>query len=85
MARFKQPLTRADLAAIQARSQTPDARALLWEIARLRALVLRANQLQLSLGALAGGPRIVLDALRAELEGEPCIAEREWVDLSGNG
>jgi hypothetical protein len=48
---------------------------LLWEIARLRALIVRADQLQRSLGALAGGPGIILGALRDELEDEPCISE----------
>jgi hypothetical protein len=36
--------------------ENPDAFALLWEIKRLRALVLHADQLQRSLGALAAVP-----------------------------
>lgn len=73
---FKPALTRAQLKEIQDRNLTSaDVRALLWEIARLRALVSRADQLQRSLGTLAGGPAIVLSALRNELKGEPCIEE----------
>lgn len=74
-------MTREDLAAIQARSLTPDTRALLWEIARLRALVLRADQLQHCLGNIGGGPGIVLEVLRAELKGEPCVEERIKLDF----
>jgi len=40
--RFKSALTKDDLTAIQERSaDSPDVRALLWEVARLRALALR--------------------------------------------
>jgi hypothetical protein len=82
MTRFKPPLTKTDLAAIQERSQTPDTRALLWEIARLRSIVLRADQLQQCLGNSAGSVGIVVDALRDQLRGEPCIDERVRLDFS---
>lgn len=72
----KPPLTRADLKAIWGRSAgSPDAQALLWEIKRLRAIVLRADQLQRALGEMGGAQGMMLNSLRAELEGEPCIAE----------
>jgi len=54
--RFKAKLTRTELQAIQARNESEDVKILLWEIARLRALALRIDQLQASLGNLAGGP-----------------------------
>jgi hypothetical protein len=42
--RFKPALTKDDLTAIQERSaDSPDVRALLWEVARLRALALRTH------------------------------------------
>lgn len=76
MRRFKAKLTRQQLKAIQDRNpDSADVRMLLWEIARLRALIVRTDQLQRSLGPLAGGPGIILGALRDELEDEPCIAE----------
>jgi hypothetical protein len=76
MRRFKPKLTRQQLRIIQDRNpDSPEIRALLWEIARLRALIVRADQLQRSVGTLAGGPAIVLEALREELEEEPCLAE----------
>jgi hypothetical protein len=78
---FKPPLTKAQLQEIQERNRdSADARALLWEIARLRALLLRADQLQRSLGNLAGGPGIVLSAFRNEIRDEPCIREYPWID-----
>jgi hypothetical protein len=76
MRRFKAKLTRKQLREIQNRNPgSVDVQMLLWEIARLRALAARADQLQRSLGAIAGGPGIVLGALREGLEGELCIAE----------
>jgi hypothetical protein len=75
--RFRDPLGRVELEAIKARRDAADVQALLWEIARLRSLVLRADQLQRSLNEVGlGGAAIVLRALRAELEGEPCVLER---------
>ncbi len=68
-------LTKAELKAIQDRSDSPDVRTLLWEIKRLRGIVLRADQLQKALGEMGGAQGMMLDGLRAELEGEPCIEE----------
>jgi hypothetical protein len=73
---FKQPLTKEQLRGIQNRNlDSVDVRALLWEIARLRALLVRADQLQRSLGNIAGGPGIVLVAFRKEVKDESCITE----------
>jgi len=83
--RFKQKLTRAELQAIQGRNDSEDVKTLLWEIARLRALALRADQLQASLGNLAGGPGLILSALRAELKNDPCIDEQVKLDLGRPG
>lgn len=78
---FKRPLTRADLHAIKERNSSPDVKALLWEVARLRAIVLRVDQLQASLDNLAGGPGLILNALRSELKDEPCIVEQVRLDF----
>lgn len=78
---FKRPLTRADLQAIKERNSSPDVKALLWEVAGLRSIVLRADQLQASLGNPGGGVRLIVGALRDELEGEPCVAEQVRLDL----
>jgi len=73
--RFKAPLTRDDLAAIQERSSaSPDVRALLWEVARLRALALRTHDYfrqGTSTTALVMG-----ESLRGILEEEPVIKEQ---------
>jgi len=73
--RFKAPLTRDELAAIQERSSaSPDVRALLWEVARLRALALRTHDYfrqGTSTTALVMG-----ESLRVILEEEPVIMEQ---------
>ena len=72
MAAFKPPLSKDDLLAIQTRSrENADVRALLWEVKRLRARVLRADQLQRGLGPLGGGPGAILHAMRFDLKLEP--------------
>jgi hypothetical protein len=79
--RHKPPLTKSQLQEIQERRKgDEDVRALLWEIHRLRSIVLRADQLQRSLDSVGGGPGIVLQALRDELKGEPCVKEFPKLD-----
>lgn len=74
-------LTADQLREVYARNPSPEARALLWEIHRLRLLVLRAHQLAESLGGgCAQSTNLVRDCLRRELEGEPCVAERQKWD-----
>lgn len=71
--RFKAPLTRANLVAIQERNPgSANVGALLWEVKRFRALALYVDQLQRILGALSGPQGDVLEAIRAQLEDEPC-------------
>lgn len=77
---FRTPLTRAQLHDIGRRRDPVDVTALLWEIARLRALVLRADQLQRSLGNVGGGVGTILGALRRELAGEPVVDEQGSLD-----
>ena len=78
---IRSPLSRSDLVAIQARNpNNSDVIALLWEIKRLRGIVLRADQLTKVLGSLGGSQGMVLSGLRAELEGEPCVAEFPKLD-----
>jgi hypothetical protein len=74
------PLTRDQLIEIQERKDNADVCVLLWEIVRLRAVVLQADQLQLSLDNVGGGLGIVLQALRNELKDEPCIKEFPKLD-----
>jgi hypothetical protein len=74
--RCKPPLTRADLVVIQERKPgSADVRALLWEVKRFRALALYVDQLQRILGTLPGPQVDVLQAIRAQLEEEPCVKE----------
>jgi len=73
--RFKRALKKDDLKAIQNRnSDSPDVRALLWEVARLRALALRTHDYfrQDSLSTAL----ILANSLRTMLEDEPAIQEQ---------
>jgi hypothetical protein len=73
--RFKRALAKADLTAIQDRNpDSPDMRALLWEVARLRALALRTHD-YFRQGSLSTAP-ILADSLRTMLEDEPVIREQ---------
>jgi hypothetical protein len=73
--RFKPALTKDDLTAIQERSaDSADARALLWEVARLRALALRTHDyFRQGSSSIA---LILADSLRAMHEDEPVIREQ---------
>lgn len=76
--RFRVPLTSVEMRAMYQRNRTPEVRALLWEVARLQAIVRRANQLAACFPlydnhATASSFHIILEALRRELAVEPCI------------
>ncbi len=75
-------LTAPYLRALYQREPSPIVRELLWEVHRLRLLVLRANQLQQEMtGAYPPATQLMLEILRREYAGEPCIEERqEWAD-----
>jgi hypothetical protein len=74
--RFRPALTKDDLKAIQDRNpDSPDARALLWEVARLRALALRTHD-YFRQGSSSTAP-ILAEALRAMLEDEPVVQEQK--------
>ncbi len=73
---FKPPLTKETLIEIQERNLgSVDVRTLLWEVKRLRALALYADQLQRMLGTLPGPQGAILDTLREKLKDEPCVNE----------
>jgi len=73
--RTRPALTREDLKVIQARSaDSPDVRALLWEVARLRSLVLRTND-YFRQGS-SSTALVLAEILQAELEVEPVINEQ---------
>jgi hypothetical protein len=73
--RFKRALTKDDLKAIQDRNpDSPDARALLWEVARLRALALRTHDYFRQCSSSTS--LILAESLRTMLEAEPVIQEQ---------
>lgn len=73
---FKDPLTRETLKEIQDRNPgCADVRALLWEVKRLRATLLHADQLQRMLSTLPGPQGSILETLREKLKDEPCVHE----------
>lgn len=82
MSNSRKPLTTVDLVEIRLRSDSPDMRAVLWEIMRLRAIVSKADQLERSLGPTDDTVEQIRDVLRAKLDEEPSIAELTWSDQS---
>jgi hypothetical protein len=73
--RFKRALTKADLTAIQERNaDSPDVRALMWDVARLRALALRTHD-YFRQGS-SSTSLILADSLRAMFQAEPVILEQ---------
>ncbi|UUZ54086.1 hypothetical protein LP419_37570 [Massilia sp. H-1] len=62
---------------IAQRRDPNDIVALLWEIKRLRGIVLRANQVIRELPERSGPCGIVQEYLREELSGEPCIVDED--------
>lgn len=82
MSNPRKPLTTVELVEIRLRSDSPDMRAVLREIMRLRAIVSKADQLERSLGSTDEAVEMIRDVLRAELDEEPSIAELLWTDLS---
>lgn len=68
--------SREELRAYYYQHPCREVRELLWEVHRLRLLVLRANQLADSMGAgCANSTDLILRCLRQELEGEPVVQE----------
>ncbi|QET71452.1 hypothetical protein [Bordetella bronchiseptica] len=74
---FRDPLTHAQLRAIRERQPwNPDVVALLWEVKRLRAMMLRAYQLAPDFPRPAGVLSYCYDTFMADLAVEPCVLER---------
>jgi hypothetical protein len=74
--RWKPLLTNEELRAIQERNkESQDSLVLLWEVARLRSVVLHADHLQRVLGSLPGQQGQMLDLMREVLRTELCVLE----------
>jgi len=72
---FKRALTKDDLKAIQdPNPDSPDVRALLWEVARLCALALRTHDYFRQ--GLSSTALILADTLRTMIEDEPVVKEQ---------
>ncbi|WMD23695.1 hypothetical protein RAS12_09980 [Achromobacter seleniivolatilans] len=75
---FKAPLTHADLRIIRERQPwNPDVIALLWEVKRLRSVLLRAYQLSGDFKRPAGITGELYDDFMKGLRLEPCVLERD--------
>lgn len=79
MSNFRKPLSTVELVEIRLRNDSPDMRAVLQEVRRLRAIVSKADQLERSLGPTGDEVETIRDGLRAELDEEPSIAELAWI------
>lgn len=75
---FKTPLSHADLRLIRERQPwNPDVIALLWEVKRLRSILLRAYQLSGDFKRPAGITGELYDDFMRDLHHEPCVLERD--------
>lgn len=75
---FKDPLTHDDLRTIRERQPwNSDVIALLWEVKRLRSVVLRAYQLSGDFKRPAGITGSLYDDFMQALREEPCVIERD--------
>jgi hypothetical protein len=79
----REPLTREELRTIWECNPLPVVRRLLWEIHRLRALILRTNDFMRSATRHSGEPRLdptskgLLEDLAPEFKEEPVVKEDE--------
>lgn len=72
----RDPLSAAELAAIYDREPTETVRELLWEIHRLRAVVLRAQQIiDMSTSGPAGLPDTLWQAFKIAVASEPALTD----------
>ncbi|MGZ8132528.1 hypothetical protein [Bordetella genomosp. 6] len=75
---FRSPLTHAELRAIRERQPwNPDVLTLLWEVKRLRSMMLRAYQLSGEFHRPVGVLANCYDEYMAQLVVEPCVLERD--------
>lgn len=75
---FKPPLTLEDLHEIQQRPPSVEnTRRLLWEIKRIRSMVLRLHQVSCDLKRPDGQAGELYDELLASVVAEPCVIERD--------
>lgn len=75
---FKPPLSHNDLRAIRERQPwNTDVIALLWEVKRLRASLLRAHQLSVDLKRPPGVTGDLYDEFMEAMRAEPCVIERD--------
>lgn len=73
---FKPPLGKDELRDIQDRNpDSPDVRALLWEVKRLRALVLRSHD-YFRQTASSSTAIMLAEAMRRDLNAEPVVLEQ---------
>lgn len=73
MSRIRAPLSIEQLKAIQARNDSADVLALLWEVRRLREIAASADELERSLGPRVGSHGLLRATLRVKLDGEACF------------
>ena len=73
MSKFRKSLSIEQLKEIQARNDSADVRALLWEVRRLREIAETADELERSLGPRVGMSGLIRASLRVQLDGQPCF------------
>lgn len=74
---IRPPLTTDELRAIGQRRDPADVPALLWEIKRLHAMVLKAEQLVRTMPEAVGPMDMLRVSLKEQLREEPCVQDME--------
>jgi hypothetical protein len=70
------PLTAARLAELYDQNPSPVVTELLWEIHRLRAVILRAHQIRRTIARNPPAmPRVLWEAFTDEIDAEPCVTD----------
>lgn len=75
MSKFRAPLSIEQLKDIRERSDSPDMRAVLWEVRRLLEIASTADELDRNLGPRVGMSGLIRASLRVQLDGGACVVQ----------
>lgn len=77
MSKFRTPLSIEQLKETRERSDSPDMRAVLWEIRRLHKIAATADELDRDLVPRVGMSGLIRASLRVQLDGGACVVQMD--------